>query len=367
MLIYRDTENLTISLTKKVASLLGMRTALGFSRGSAGLYALLSAIARQQGPGEVIIPTLCCETVALAAIFAGHSVRFADVSPLTLCVTPQTVEALISVHTRAVVVVHLYGIDAQAGRFNALRFRNPGIAFIEDIAHAFGGYGEDGRLLGASLDYTLASFADSKIVPGEGGMLLFGAGGLPPASVSSEFLSDIPRVAKPRLALSLRNLVHALADLWREEGGRRGPLIFPEMLDRYKSLIVAPGNIANQDAVFDALEKLPENREARYKKYLLYRDGILSKGVTVPCLHGGSTCWRCPVVFESASAASAVTESLRAMGIPASNHYFPLNVLFGSPGCPDGEYVALRIVNLWVDESMPSDTIQKTVDIINRI
>jgi dTDP-4-amino-4,6-dideoxygalactose transaminase len=358
---------LTIASTKKVANLLGLRTALGFSRGSAGLYALLSAIARQQGSGEVIVPTLCCETVALAAIYAGHSVRFADVSPLTLCVTPQTVDALISARTRAVVIVHLYGIDAQAGAFNALRLRYPGIAFVEDIAHAFGGYGEDGRLLGASLDYTLASFADSKIIPGEGGMLLFGAGRLQPASVSSELSSDMPRVAKPRLALSLRNLVHALADLWREEAGRRGPPIFPEMLDRYKSLIVAPGNIANQDAVIDALEKLTENREARYKKYRLYRDGISSRGVTVPYLHGGSTCWRCPVVFESASAASTVTESLRALGIPASNHYFPLSVLFGAPSCPDGEDVALRIVNLWVDERMPSDTIQKTLDIINRI
>lgn len=163
-----------MSLANNTANLLGLRAGLSFSRGSAGLYALLSAIAKRSGAGEVIIPTLCCETVALAAIYAGHTVRFADISTETFCATPQTVEALINSRTRAVIIIHLYGINAHASGFHALRTRYPDVAFVEDIAHAFGGHDENGKLLGGSLDYTLLSFADSKIIPGDGGCCSLG-------------------------------------------------------------------------------------------------------------------------------------------------------------------------------------------------
>src|ERR1700679_485643 len=59
------------SLNTKVADALGMDGALSFARGSASLYALFAALAKRYGPGEVIIPALCCEAVALAALYAG--------------------------------------------------------------------------------------------------------------------------------------------------------------------------------------------------------------------------------------------------------------------------------------------------------
>lgn len=354
-------------LKEKVTKLLGLRAALAFSRGSAGLYALLVAIAKRSGSGEVIVPTLCCETVALAAIYAGHSVRFADISPETLCATPETVAPLITSRTRAVIIVHLYGMDAQADSFSALRLKYPNLAFVEDIAHAFGGYDKNGRLLGGSLDYTLVSFADSKIVPGDGGMLLFGSGLLEPEDLLAEIPLDALRKPKPRAALSMRNLVHAIADLWREEMGKRGPPIFLDMLDKYKSLIVSPGGIADEKAAIAGINKFQTNRETRYNNYLFYRTGIASKSVMIPYFHDGSTCWRCPLVFESASKATIATEALRAVGIPVSNHYFPLSVLFDTQTCPHGEDIALRIVNLWTDERMLADTIKKSVNIINRI
>lgn len=352
-------------ITASLAELLELRTALAFSRGSAGLYALLVTLAKRCGGGEVIVPTLCCETVALAAIYAGHAVRFADVSPETMCVTPETVEVQITDCTRAVVVVHLYGIDAQVGKFDALRLKYPHISFVEDIAHAFGGHDKNGQLLGGGLDYTLLSFADSKIVPGDGGLLLFGSGELEPEDLSSEIALDVPRDPKPRLAQSMRNLVHAVADLWREEEGRRGPPIFLEMLEKYKALIVSPGGVADEKAVILGVQNLQAIRESRYGNYLRYKTDISSKSVIIPDLHEGSTCWRCPLVFESPSMATAVTGALRAAGIPASNHYFPLSVLFNEQACIHGEYVALRIVNLWTDESVPSATIKRSIDIIN--
>jgi dTDP-4-amino-4,6-dideoxygalactose transaminase len=356
---------LSLALEQKIAGLLGMRSALSFSRGSAGLYALLKAIAQRSGPGEVIVPTLCCETVALAALYAGHTVRFADVSTETMCATPETVAPLISSKTRAVIVVHLYGIDANAGSFNGLRQQYPDAAFVEDVAHALGGHDTDGKLLGGSLDYTLVSFADSKIIPGDGGMLLFGSGPIPPEDVSAMIPVHAQRDPKPRLALSMRNLVHAVADMWREDGGLRPAAIFLEVLARYEPLVVSPGGMADEQAVNDGLDHLQSNQQARYGNYKRYRAGITGSRAMVPHLHEGSTCWRCPVVFDTPELATAVTDALRAERIPASNHYFPLSVLFGAAPCPQGEYAALRMVNLWTEGGMPSDIISRSVDVIN--
>ena len=195
-------------IEKEVAALLGMQSALAFSRGSAGLYALLAAIAKRYGPGDVIVPTLCRESVALAVLYAGHSVSFADVSAESLCVTPDTVGPLMSIRTRVVLLVHLYGVDAGTASFASLRKAYPNAVFVEDIAHSLGGYELTGKLLGGALDYTLVSFANSKIIPGDGGMLLFGEKSL---LRHNEILAAKPvgvlRTPRPRLELSMRNMV----------------------------------------------------------------------------------------------------------------------------------------------------------------
>lgn len=152
-----------------------------------------------------------------------------------------------------------------------------------------------------------------------------------PESLLSEIPLEAPRNPRLRLALSMRNLVHAIADLWREQMGRRGPSIFLELIDSYKDLVVSPGGIADEKAVIAGIEALETNRKIRYENYRRYRTGISSQSVVIPLFHEGSTCWRCPLVFESVAQATYVTDALRAEGIPASNHYFPLSVLFGAP------------------------------------
>lgn len=346
---------------------LGMRSAFTFSRGSAGLYTLLAALARRDGPGEVIVPTLCCETVALAALQAGHTVRFADVSPQTLCLTPATVAQHMSARTRAVLVVHLYGMDAQTAAFAPLRRAYPHTAFVEDIAHAFGGHDAGGRLLGAGLDYTLMSFADGKMVAGDGGLLLLGEHAMPDALLMREAPQGPARQPSPRLALSMRNLVHAIADLWREEGGRRSPPVFTQVHDRYRSLVVLPGSVADEAAALAGCDRISESTAMRMRRHSAYRNLLQTPTTVVPPLQAGSTCWRCPVLFDTPGRASTATAALRAAGVPASNHYFPLSVLFGQQACPVGEELALRMVNLWVDDSITDRKIQQTADIIHQI
>ena len=144
------------------------------------------------------------------------------------------------------------------------------------------------------------------------------------------------------------------------------PPVFARMLPAYRALIAAPGDIKHETLALKGLAGLDDNRSVRYRNYLAYAAGIDASKASVMQLHAGSTCWRCSVAFPTAAAADAATRTLRNAGLPASNHYFPLNVLFGDTGCPTAEDYSRRIVNLWVDGSVRSSSVAQTIDIINR-
>jgi dTDP-4-amino-4,6-dideoxygalactose transaminase len=349
----------------RVTELLSMQDVATAGRGSALLFGLFAALARQRGSGEVVVPAICCETVALAAAYAGHEVRVADVSPDTLCLTEDTVARVLSERTRAVVVVHVYGVDADASQFQHLRRAHPNVAFVEDIAHAVGGVNVRGEPLGAELDYALLSFAPDKILPGDGGMLASSAGALG----KDEIISELPPIGapatKPLLALSLRNLVHALADLWRVRPTVDTAPSFLAVGPDYRDLIVYSGRIGDEVALGAALDDLAAIQRARFARYARYRDEIDPAKATVVALHAGSTCWRCPVLLETPAHTREVTDLLRRSGVHASNHYFPLHKLFGGGACPNAEDLASRIVCLWVDASASDEMVERAVQIIN--
>ncbi len=356
---------MSLSISERVQQLIGMANGASFSRGSAGLYATLSALKNKWGAGEVIIPTLCCESVALATVYAGHTPRFADISKDSLCMSQETLMPLMSDKTRAVIVVHLFGIDANAQQFDELKKRYNQTLFIEDIAHAIGARNTDGLALGGALDGTLLSFANDKILPGDGGMMLLSKNA--PVGID-EILKLIPDNAatlpQPYRSLSLRNLVHAMADLWRVDKQVAPHKVFLPALNHYRDMIVCRGDIALPEALAHAIDTMETARETRVRHHLKYRE-LIHKAKVIPISQSG-TSWRCPVICDDVSQMLKTTAALRAAGIHASNHYFPLHLLFGVDQCPIAEDIARRIINLWVDESITDECISQTANIINQ-
>lgn len=352
------------ALVERTAQMFGMADGLAFGRGAAALHALFAALARRDGPGEVVVPAVCCETVPLAALYAGHDVRIADVSPESLCLTPQSASSVMSERTRALVVVHIFGLDADAKSFSSLREGWPGVAFVEDIAHAVGGRASDGSLLGSQLDYTMLSLAPDKILPGDGGMLILGAKGLT-ARDAREAAPEAGRSAiHGQLALSLRNLVHGLADLWRAQPLTDTEPSFRSIAHAYRDLIAYRGEIDDPEALDQALERLEETRDRRYERFSRYRDEISPDRAVVANIGPDGMCWRCTILLPTPARAREVTAELRSQGVHASNHYFPLNKLFGGT-CPVAEDVGLRVVNLWVSDAASDDMVEAAIRVIN--
>jgi dTDP-4-amino-4,6-dideoxygalactose transaminase len=123
------------------------------------------------GPGdEVICTPYSFMASSFCALQAGARPVFADVGPDHL-LDPAKVEAAITPRTKAVVVVHLYGLVADMDPILEVARRH-GLFVIEDCAQCLGG-AYKGRKAGAIGDVGCFSFCQSKhfTTGGEGGMV----------------------------------------------------------------------------------------------------------------------------------------------------------------------------------------------------
>lgn len=122
------------------------------------------------GPGdEVIVPAFTWVATANVVVHCGATPVFVDVSPTTYNVTAEEVARQVSSRTRAVIVVHLFGMPADVP---AIRQALPeGVAIVEDAACAAGASWDEVPVGGLG-DIACFSFHPRKsITTGEGGML----------------------------------------------------------------------------------------------------------------------------------------------------------------------------------------------------
>jgi dTDP-4-amino-4,6-dideoxygalactose transaminase len=120
---------------------------------------------------EVVVPSLSFIATANAARYVGARPVFADVDAVTLNLTPETVEPVLTDRTRAVILVDQCGVPADLDAMRKLCDAR-GIAIVEDAACAVGAQYR-GRPVGASADIAAFSFHPRKLLTtGEGGMIV---------------------------------------------------------------------------------------------------------------------------------------------------------------------------------------------------
>jgi len=131
----------------------------------------LATMALGVGPGdEVVVPAFTWVTSAHAVEYTGARVVFCDVDLTTYNLDPASLARAIGPRTRAVVVVHLFGLAAPLREVLELTAAK-GIRIIEDAACAVGST-YDGVPVGGTGDVGCFSFHPRKVITtGEGGML----------------------------------------------------------------------------------------------------------------------------------------------------------------------------------------------------
>ena len=146
-------------LETELASMLGVRFAVGVSSGTDAL--LVAMMALGIGPGdEVITPTYSFFATAGSVARLGATPVLVDIDPATCNIDPAAVQAAVTPRTRAVVPVHLFGQSADMRPILELA-RARGIVVVEDAAQAIGATYE-GALVGGLGEVGCFSFFPSK-------------------------------------------------------------------------------------------------------------------------------------------------------------------------------------------------------------
>jgi dTDP-4-amino-4,6-dideoxygalactose transaminase len=154
---------------KHIGELHQAKYALATTSCTAALH--LATLALNLKPGdEVIIPAFTWVTSAHCAEYVGAKAVFCDVDLQTYNICPSALEAAITPATKAVVVVHLFGLSAPMDEILAIT-KPRGIAIIEDAACAIGTHYK-GNPVGVLGDIGCFSFHPRKVITtGEGGMV----------------------------------------------------------------------------------------------------------------------------------------------------------------------------------------------------
>lgn len=140
------------------------------SNGSVALDAAVVALGLGAGD-EVILPSFTIISCAAAIVRAGATPVVVDCDPLTFNMNLAQVEARITPRTRAIMVVHLYGLPVDMDALLVLARRH-GLKVIEDAAEVHG-QTCNGRPCGSFGDISTFSFYPNKhITTGEGGMIV---------------------------------------------------------------------------------------------------------------------------------------------------------------------------------------------------
>jgi dTDP-4-amino-4,6-dideoxygalactose transaminase len=156
---------------KDFAEFVGSNFGIAVSNGTVAVELGLHAVGIKPGD-EVIVPPRTFIATASAAAMLGARPVFADIDPVSGNVTAETIAAVITPKTRAIIVVHAAGWPCDMDPIIELA-REHGLRVIEDCAQAHGAKYK-GRHVGTIGDVGAFSFCQDKIIStgGEGGMVV---------------------------------------------------------------------------------------------------------------------------------------------------------------------------------------------------
>src|ERR1035437_5910277 len=155
---------------QKFASYVDRKYGIAVSSGSAALDIAVKALGLGKGD-EVIMPTFTIISPAQSVVTAGAIPVLVDSDPLTWNMDVTQIEAKITPKTKAILVVHIYGLPVDMEPVVDL-CQKYNLYLIEDAAEMHG-QTYKGKKCGSFGDISTFSFYPNKhITTGEGGMIM---------------------------------------------------------------------------------------------------------------------------------------------------------------------------------------------------
>lgn len=148
----------------------GRAFAVTHNNGTSAILAGLHAMGIQPYD-EVIVPSATWWSSVMPVLHCGGIPVFAELEPDCLGLDPEDVERKITDKTKAIVIVHLFGMPSKIDELVAIAKKH-NLKILEDASHAHGATYK-GKPIGSFGDVSIFSMQGNKLCPsGEGGILL---------------------------------------------------------------------------------------------------------------------------------------------------------------------------------------------------
>ncbi len=155
---------------KKMSATADRKYGIAVSNGTAALEVAVQALGIKEGD-EVIMPTFTIISCAMAVTKVGAIPVLVDSDMHTWNMNVDEIESKITSRTKAIMVVHLYGLPVEVDKILVLA-KKYNLKVIEDAAEMHG-QTYNGRPCGSFGDISIFSFYPNKhITTGEGGMVV---------------------------------------------------------------------------------------------------------------------------------------------------------------------------------------------------
>lgn len=155
---------------QKMSAAVNRKYGIAVSNGTAALEVAVQALGIEEGD-EVIMPAFTIISCAMAVTKAGAVPVLVDSNLQTWNMNTEEIEAKITARTKAIMIVHLYGLPVEMDKVLALAEKY-NLKVIEDAAEMHG-QTYHGRPCGSFGDISTFSFYPNKhITTGEGGMVV---------------------------------------------------------------------------------------------------------------------------------------------------------------------------------------------------
>jgi perosamine synthetase len=312
-------------LEEGMAAIGRQRQGIAVMNGSVALDLAVAALGIGRGD-EVILPTFTIISCAAAIVRAGATPVVVDSEPLTWNIDSTQIESKITPRTKAIMVVHIYGLPVDMDPVMALA-RKHGLKVIEDSAEQIGqSYrSRSGRQssIGSFGDIATFSFYPNKhVTTGEGGMVL----------TSDDRLAERCRDLRNLCFGRNRRFVHEelgwnfrMSNLQAAVGVAQLERL-PETLDKKRQIGAWYDELLND---IDGIERLPMRTDYAENIHWVY--GVVLKDF---------------VPFDAEGAMGR----MRAKGIGTRPFFWPMHEqpvfrklgLFSDMSCPVAERIARR-------------------------
>ena len=155
---------------QKMSDTVDRKYGIAVSNGTAALIVAVQALGMKKGD-EVIMPSITIISCAMAVMKVGAVPVLVDSDLYTWNINTNEIEAKITPKTKAIMIVHLYGLPVEVDKILAIA-KKYNLKVIEDAAEMHG-QTYKGKPCGSFGDISTFSFYSNKhITTGEGGMVV---------------------------------------------------------------------------------------------------------------------------------------------------------------------------------------------------